>query len=169
MYTRLISGLLAGTIVAFMLGGAEAAEPQMAHMVFFKLKDRSGGAKERLVAACNKHLSGHEGVVYYSAGVIASDMKRDVNDREFDVSLHLVFANKAAYDKYHKHPRHLKFIEEQKESWKGVRVFDSYLWGAGKDERRSRRIALPDPAAHFAGIIQAEVKDIFYLHALHPL
>ena len=40
---------------------------------------------------------------------------------------HLVFVNKAAHDKYQEHPRHLKFIEENKENWEKVRVFDSYL------------------------------------------
>ena len=54
-------------------------------------------------------------------------MKREVNDLNFDVSLHLVFASKAAHDKYQDHPRHLKFVEENKENWEKVRVFDSYL------------------------------------------
>lgn len=157
MHTRLISGLIAATIASFVPGGAEAAEPQMAHMVFFKLKDRSGDAKERLVAACNERLSGHEGVVHYSAGVIASDMKREVNDREFDVSLHLVFANQAAHEKYQKHPRHLKFVEEHSAAWESVRVFDSYLARLPKKDKRVERIPLPDPAAHFAGMIRGKV------------
>ena len=54
-------------------------------------------------------------------------MKRDVNDRDFDVALHLVFKSKAAHDQYAKAERHLKFIEENKATWKKVRVFDSYL------------------------------------------
>ncbi len=33
----------------------------------------------------------------------------------FDVALHLVFANKQAHDTYHTHPRHLKFIKENKD------------------------------------------------------
>ena len=65
--------------------------------------------------------------MYYSAGVIADEMKREVNDRDFDVSLHVVFANKAAHDKYQKNPRHLKFVEVCHDLWEGVRVFDSYL------------------------------------------
>ena len=54
-------------------------------------------------------------------------MKRDVNDRDFDVALHLVFKSKAAHDQYAKSERHLKFIEENKDNWKRVRVFDSYV------------------------------------------
>lgn len=104
-----------------------AAEPQLAHMVFFTLKDSSDQAREKLVAACNKDLSDHEGTVYFSAGARANDMNRDLNVQDFDVALHLVFKNKAAHDKYAKHPRHLKFIKENREAWTRVRVFDSYV------------------------------------------
>ncbi len=57
---------------------------------------------------------------------IADEMKWDVNDRDFDVALHLVFKNKAAYDQYEKSERHVKFKAENKDNQK-VRVFDSYL------------------------------------------
>jgi hypothetical protein len=125
---RLITGfLLAAVMMSLGLGGVCGAEPQLAHMVFFKLKDSSDGAKEKLVTACNKYLSGHEGTVYYSAGVIAADMDRDVNVRDFDVSLHLVFKNKKAHDTYQKDPRHLKFVADNKQFWENVRVFDSYV------------------------------------------
>jgi hypothetical protein len=96
-------------------------------MVYFKLKDASGAARARLVAACKLYLTGHEGTVSFATGTLAGDMKREVNDQNFDVSLHIVFANKAAHDKYQDHPRHLKFVEDNKENWEKVRVFDSYL------------------------------------------
>lgn len=111
---------------------AQAAEPQLAHMVFFTLADDTPDNQHKLVAACDKYLTGHDGTVYYSAGAIAQDFDRDVNDRDFDVALHVVFANKAAHDKYQTHPRHLKFIEENKELWSKVRVFDSYVSGKEK-------------------------------------
>ena len=130
--------LLAAWIASIGLGQAAAAEPQMAHIVFFKLKESSPHAKEKLVVACNKYLSGHEGTVYYSAGVIAQDMQRDVNVRDFDVSLHLVFASKAAHEKYQHAPRHMTFVEENKEAWEGVRVFDSYLAKAPEANERGR-------------------------------
>ncbi len=103
------------------------ADPQLAHMVYFKLLDNSGANKAKLLAACKAFLSGHPGTVSFAAGTLANDLSREVNDRDFDVSLHLVFANKEAHDKYQQHPRHLKFIEENKENWAKVRVFDSYL------------------------------------------
>lgn len=102
-------------------------EPQIGHMVFFTLKDNSPEAKVKLVAACDKFLSGHDGTVYYSAGTRAEDFKRDVNDQEYDVALHLVFKDRAAHDKYQDHERHKQFIAENKENWKKVRVFDSHV------------------------------------------
>jgi len=106
---------------------ARAADKQVAHMVFFKLKDSTPEGRAKLVAACKKYLSKHEGTVYFSAGVIAEDFQREVNDRDFDVALHVVFKNKDAHDAYQTHERHLKFIEENKDTWAKVRVFDSYV------------------------------------------
>jgi len=142
------------------LAQSRATDPQFAHMVYFKLKESTGDAKEKLVVGCKEFLSEHEGTVYFAAGVLAEDMKRDVNDRDFDVSLHIVFKNKAAHDKYHSHPRHTKFIEEYSDLWEGVRVFDSYLASAKRSDRPeegAQRIPLPDPAAFFAGMIKGKV------------
>ena len=84
-------------------------------------------SRAKLVASCKLLLNGHEGTVSFATGTLAGDFTREVNDRDFDVSLHLVFVNKAAHDKYQEHPRHLKFVEGNKENWEKVRVFDSYL------------------------------------------
>ncbi len=121
--------LMMAVLVATIQSSAHAAETQVAHMVFFKLKESSAEAKQNLVASCDKFLSKHEGCVYYSAGVLAQDLDRDVNDRDFDVALHIVFENRAAHDEYQTHPRHLMFIKENKATWAGVRVFDSYVGG----------------------------------------
>jgi hypothetical protein len=110
-----------------MTANAKAAEPQLAHMVFFKLKESSPAARKQLVQACHEYLSKHDGTVYFSVGTLAEDLKREVNVLDFDVALHVVFENKAAHDKYQTHPRHLKFIAEGRESWESVRVFDSYV------------------------------------------
>ena len=96
-------------------------------MVYFKLKDSSGANRAKLAAACKLFLTGHEGTVSFAVGTLAGDLNGPFNDHDFDVSLHLVFVNKAALDKYHEHSRHEKFLEENKEKWEKVRVFDSYL------------------------------------------
>jgi hypothetical protein len=72
-------------------------------------------------------LKGHPGEAFYSAGVLAEDLKRPVNDLNFDVALHIVFNDKASQDKYQDAPRHLEFIDKNKSLWKSVRVFDSYV------------------------------------------
>src|SRR5664280_2131314 len=121
-------------VVALMavLGSVQAetpkkAQPMLSHDVYFSLKDNSPGAKQKLIAACKKYLTDHPGTVRFAVGPIAAEMKRDVNDRDFDVALHVVFKNKAAHDQYARAERHQKFIEETKNTWKKVRVFDSYV------------------------------------------
>ena len=106
---------------------ADTKEPRLSHSVYFSLNDNSDAAKEKLVAACKKYLSGHPGTVSFAVGVLAKDFKQPVNDQDFDVSIQFVFTNKAAQEKYAKSEKHLKFIEENKANWKKVRVFDSYL------------------------------------------
>jgi hypothetical protein len=97
----------------------------IAHMVYFTLQDSSPANRQKLVDACNKYLTGHDGTVYFSAGVRAGAFDREVNDKTFDVALHLVFASKAAHDQYQDHPRHVQFVNACKPLWKQVRVFDS--------------------------------------------
>ena len=104
-----------------------SAAGNVAHMVYFQLKDASAAERDKLVAACKKYLDGHEGTVYFSAGTLAEDFKREVNVRDWDVALHLVFKDRAAHDRYQEHPRHLQFIEENKANWKQVRVFDAVV------------------------------------------
>jgi hypothetical protein len=106
---------------------AAAAEPMVAHNVFFSLNDNSDAAKQKLVADCKKYLSGHPGTVSFAAGTMAKDLDRPVNDRDFDVSLHLLFKTKADQDAYQKAQAHLTFIAENQATWKKVRVFDSYV------------------------------------------
>jgi hypothetical protein len=108
---------------------AEAAPggPAFAHAVFFTLVDPSEAARDRLIEACRKYLSGHEGTLHFAVGARDAGMTRDVNVRDFDVSLHIVFDSKAAHDRYQAHPRHAQFRELERDTWKQVRVFDSLL------------------------------------------
>jgi hypothetical protein len=101
----------------------------LAHSVYFTLNDNSAGAKENLVAACKKYLSGHPGTVFFAAGLLAAELDRPVNDRGFDVALHVVFDVKESHDQYQQAERHMAFIAENKANWKTVRVFDAYVEG----------------------------------------
>lgn len=100
---------------------------RLAHNVFFKLKDNSPAKVEECVAACEKYLNVQPGIVFFAAGPLCAELARDVNDRDWDVGLHLVFADKAAHDAYQDDPTHNRFIEEMKPNWAKVRVFDSYV------------------------------------------
>lgn len=115
-------------------GAAAGGESWLAHDVFFTLNDNSETARQALVAACQKYLSGHEGGVWFAVGTLAKELNRPVNDQAWDVALHVYFKDKAAHDRYQEHPRHLRFIDENKANWKTVRVFDSYVEG-GPDKR----------------------------------
>lgn len=106
-----------------------AAEPgtTFAHNVFFTLKDKSPAAQDKLVAACHKYLKNQRGVVSFSAGKRAPESKREVNDLDFDVSLHIVFKTSADQSAYQQDAQHQKFIDENAANWAKVRVFDSYV------------------------------------------
>jgi hypothetical protein len=99
----------------------------LSHDVYFSLKDNSPDAKKTLVAACKKYLKGHEGEVFFAAGTLAEALKREVNDVQFDVALHIVFKDLACQEKYQEAKRHKQFIDENKDNWKKVRVFDSIV------------------------------------------
>jgi hypothetical protein len=126
----LLSSLL-GLALLLPAGAADADKAAgghlLAHDVYFTLKDHGADARKKLVDACKKYLDGHPGTVAFSAGVLAEDINQPVNDRDFDVALHIVFKDKASLDQYLESERHKKFIEENKESWTKARVFDSYV------------------------------------------
>jgi len=106
---------------------AQEKPKALAHDVYFSLNDASPAARAELVAACQRYLTGHEGTLSFSVGVVAAELARPVNDRDFDVALHITFASRAAHDLYQEHPRHEQFIAEQQKNWKKVRVFDSLI------------------------------------------
>jgi hypothetical protein len=121
-------------VLSALRAGADqpAAGTMLSHDVFFTLKDNSADGKKKLVEACKKYLSGHPGTVFFSAGVLAEDLTREVNDRDFDVALHIVFKDRAAHDKYQDAERHKSFIAENRDNWKKVRVFDSVVETSGE-------------------------------------
>ena len=134
MSYRSLLGVLPLVAVAFAIGAVarplERAEPKLAHMVFFTLKDHSKTSRDAFIASCNKYLSGHKGASYFSVGAIAEDVVEGPSVRDFDVALHVVFGAKSFRDEYLKNPRHDSFVAENKAFFDKVRVFDSYLASA---------------------------------------
>ncbi len=121
----MVSMFALGTFAAPRLAAAKKEEKMLIHNVFFTLKDGTPENAKKLVEACKKHLPGIAGIVYFAAGNRIAELKREVNDTEYHVGLHVVFRDKAAHDKYQDDPDHLKFIAEAKDLWKGVKVFDN--------------------------------------------
>ena len=103
----------------------------LAHNVFFALDDNSQASRDRLVEACRRYLSDHPGTVFFAAGALCDALAREVNVRDFDVALHVIFTDQAAHDAYQISPAHQTFIDENKANWRNVRVFDSQVEGAG--------------------------------------
>src|SRR4051794_21682881 len=97
----------------------------LAHNVYFTLADNSDAAKRSLIAACKTYLKSHPGIVFFACGTLQDELQRPVNDRAFDVSLHVVFDSLASHDAYQDAPLHHTFVAENKANWKQVRVFDS--------------------------------------------
>jgi quinol monooxygenase YgiN len=128
------AGLLAVT-ASLHLSTARAANAEgknmLVHNVYFKLKESNETNQQKLVDACDKYLSDHPGTVFYAAGTV-SDLDRPVNDRDWDVGLHVIFKDQAAHDAYQDAPKHLKFIDENKDTWAKVRVFDTDAKAAKK-------------------------------------
>ncbi|MHC4618142.1 MAG: Dabb family protein [Planctomycetota bacterium] len=103
------------------------AEPMLAHNVFFTLNDDSDAAGQELAASCYRLLEDHPGVVFFAAGPLVEEFDRPVNVRDFHVGLHIVFRSKKFHDRYQVSDKHLQFIRENGDSFKRVRVFDTFV------------------------------------------
>src|SRR5689334_6349551 len=101
----------------------------LAHNVYFTLKDRSDTARHALIAACRRYLTDHPGTIAFACGTREAGLERPVNDRDFDVALHILFDSRASHDAYQEAPRHQRFVEENRDTWARVRVFDSAVEG----------------------------------------
>ena len=102
-------------------------DQMVAHDVYFTLKDASPAKQRELVDACRCLLSDLPGIVFFAAGCRAEKYQEKVHDLDFHVGLHIVFKNAECYYKYEKAPEHRKFIEEYKDNWQKVRVFDTLV------------------------------------------
>ena len=105
----------------------DAASKYFAHIVFFQLLDLSDPGVDTFIDYCVKYLANHNGQIHFSVGLRAVDINRDVTDAAFDVAMHVIFENRAAYDAYAASQAHQDFITETAGMSTGRRVFDSYV------------------------------------------
>lgn len=110
------------------LKGDAMNEPMLAHNVYFTLNENTAQQRQHLTEDCYAYLKDHPGVVFFAAGIRAEAYNRPVNVVDFDVSLHVVFDSQKAHDDYQISPKHLEFVQRNKDNWKQVRVLDSLVY-----------------------------------------
>jgi len=96
-----------------------------AHNVYFALKDNSDEAVDRFISDSKQYLAVIPGINSFACGVLETELDREVNDQDFDVSLHVLFESKEAHDAYQIAPSHSEFVARNQPNWAGARVFDS--------------------------------------------
>ncbi|MFC2145284.1 Dabb family protein [Actinomycetota bacterium] len=99
----------------------------LAHNVFFTLKDASDKAIDKLIEECYTYLEDLPGIINFSAGRLVSENNREVNITDFHVGLHVIFSNKSYHDQYQEVEKHNIFVDRNSSNWTQVRVFDTYI------------------------------------------
>ena len=117
--------LSAATAVSAMPFISNLKTKQVAHHVFFWLKNpESTEDRDKLVEGV-KTLAKIETVRELHVGVLASTEKRDVVDTTWQVSELMFFDDLAGQSTYQTHPVHLDFIKNYGHLWAKVLVYDA--------------------------------------------
>lgn len=101
------------------------AEPGFVHNVYFWLKE---GTSEDLIRAWTSEMAGFKDIPSVSSfyhGPPAMT-EREVVDNSYDYSISVHFTDKAAHDAYQEDPIHLKMIDNHKDIWERVQVYDNF-------------------------------------------
>jgi hypothetical protein len=102
----------------------EKEKKQLAHHVFFWLKNPDSSADRDKLIEGLKTLKKIETIRKLHIGVPASTEKRDVVDNSYQVSELMFFDNVEGQNVYQVHPIHKKFIEDCSHLWSKVVVYD---------------------------------------------
>lgn len=97
------------------------------HMVFFWLND--GVDADEFIKTTGKFISQVKEVNSYHLGKPAGT-PREVVDNSYSVSLVVTFDSKEDQDIYQSHPVHVQYVEDNKDKWNKVQIYDS--WGDGQ-------------------------------------
>lgn len=100
--------------------------PKVLHTLYFILFDRSEESCKAYIDTSVKYLSGHPGMIEFSIGTLAYDLRRNISDLNFDVAMSILFENIAAYEDYEKSPGHATFLKETAGLVSSTRAFDAY-------------------------------------------
>ncbi len=96
----------------------------MIHNVYFWLKEDAQDKQAEMEAALRELVKISE-IQEARIGTPAPTDERPVTDHSFDFSIYLTFASRADHDVYQDHTDHHVFVNQCKEYWKKVIVYDS--------------------------------------------
>jgi hypothetical protein len=116
---------LGATAAAAATGTAQPHRKQLAHHVFFWLKNAGSRADRDKLVEGLRTLEKIDTVRRLHIGVPAATEKRDVVDSSYSVSELIFFDDVAGQDSYQEHPIHKKFVEQCSHLWQRVVVYDS--------------------------------------------
>ena len=117
--------LCAATAASATTRTAQASKKQLAHHVFFWLKNPDSREDLNKLLAGLRTLEKIESVRRIHIGVPASTEKRDVVDSSYSASELIFFDDVAGQDAYQVHPIHKKIVEQCSHLWQKVIVYDS--------------------------------------------
>jgi hypothetical protein len=99
----------------------------LVHSVFFWLKDNLTTEQETAFRAGVASLRGVGSVQQMYIGTVAPTEERGVIDNTYSIALLVHFADVAGQNAYQIDPIHLKFVEDHKDKWTKVVVYDSMV------------------------------------------
>lgn len=118
------AGLAASTVV----NGSpimKAEEKNIAHQVYFWLKNPGSVEDRELLINGIKTLRKIETVQKLTIGIVAATEKRPVIDDTWGVSELALFKDLAGQANYQTHPIHLDFVKNYSHLWSKVVIYDS--------------------------------------------
>lgn len=126
------AALVAGTVMTT-IGSSEVAANSLAdtpisfvHHVFFWLKDpKNKQDYDKLLAGLRGLGKIKEIKMAHIGSPSINDFDKSVTDASYSFSVLLIFANKVDEEKYLVNPLHKKFIDDHKNLWSKVVVYDS--------------------------------------------
>lgn len=105
----------------------ETPKPGLIHTVFFWLKEDLTEDQKAKFKAGVKSLSAISHIQTFYMGPAAKTEERGVVDNSYDMALINQFAKPEDQEAYQIDPIHLKFVEECKDFWTKVVVYDSLV------------------------------------------
>lgn len=105
--------------------GMNEYKPGLIHTVFFWLKPGITEAERQQFLAGVNTLKSIETVRAFHIGVPAETPYREVIDTTYQAALIIHFDDIAGEEAYQVHPTHLAFVENNKQYWTTVKVYDT--------------------------------------------